>query len=129
MARKKRSKSRKQSTLNKIETKVYNILKTLGVTFKTQASVDRYNVDFLIEDKYIIECFGDFWHCNPQKYGPDFFNRGKKKTAQEIWQRDNCRKETFEKMGYKFLNLWESDLNGNIKIVRNKIKKLLQRGT
>lgn len=126
MARKKRFKSRKQSTLNKIETKVYNILKSLGVSFKVQTSVDRYNVDFLVEDKYIIECFGDFWHCNPQKYKPDFFNRGKKKTAEEIWQRDNCRKNTFEQLGYKFLNLWESELGGSCKSARKKIRWLLE---
>jgi len=45
------------------------------------------------------------------------------KTAEEIWERDNQRKEQFQKMGYKFLCLWESDIRENPKIVRSKIKK------
>lgn len=116
----------KKSTLNHIETEVYNILKALNVPFKVQATVDRYNVDFLVDDKYIIECYGDFWHCNPAKYSPDYFNRGKKKTAKEIWQRDLYRKETFEQLGYKFIHLWESQINNNSKKVRTLLKRYLK---
>lgn len=126
MARKKRFKSRKQSTLNKIETKIYNILNALNLSVKTNASIDKYSVDFLIENKYIIEVYGDFWHCNPKKYSAEYFNRGKRKTAQEIWQRDNCRKTLFESLGYTFISLWESDINTNIKSIRNKIKRMIR---
>lgn len=121
----KRKKLTKQS-LNNIETKVYDILTSLRVSFKIQANVDRYNVDFLVDDKYIIECYGDFWHCNPDKYPPDFFNRGKRKYAQDIWKRDECRKQHFEDTGYAFLSLWETDINKHPKKVRAKIKQLLR---
>ncbi len=103
------------------------MLKEMNVSFKIQTSIDKYNVDFLVEDKYIIEVYGDFWHCNPQKYSYDFFNRGKKKTAAQIWKRDECRKTHFESLGFKFLSLWESEINGNTKSVRNKIKKLINK--
>lgn len=116
----------KKSTLNHIETEVYNILKSLNVPFKAQATVGRYNVDFLVDDKYIIECYGDFWHCNPAKYSPEYYNRGKRKTAKEIWQRDSCRKETFEELGYKFIHLWESQINDNSKKVRTLLKRYLK---
>jgi very-short-patch-repair endonuclease len=112
-------------SLNNIEKKVYDILKDLNIAFKTQVTVDKYNVDFLVEDKYIIEVYGDFWHCNPQKYKKDYFNRGKKKTAAEIWERDAYRKKTFESSGYKFLHLWETEINSDMKLVRKKIKKLI----
>jgi G:T-mismatch repair DNA endonuclease (very short patch repair protein) len=126
MGRKPKNHNQQSINLNNIETKVYNILKSLKIPFKVHCQVDKYNVDFLIHDKYIIECYGDFWHCNPKKYASDYFNRGKKKTAEEIWSRDKCRKETFEKMGYKFLSLWESELNDPSNAARKKIKRLLE---
>lgn len=120
-------KSSNKSTLNNIETKIYNILNTLNFSIKTNAQIDKYNVDFLVNDKYIIEVYGDFWHCNPTKYSAEYFNRGKRKTAEEIWKRDECRKQLFESLGYTFLSLWESEINGNTKNVRNKIKKLISK--
>jgi very-short-patch-repair endonuclease len=119
-----RKNGKKVSSLNTIETKVATILESLNVPFEQQVSIDRYTVDFLIDKKYIVECYGDFWHCNPHQYTSSYFNRGKKKTAEEIWKRDMKRKEQFEKMGYKFLCLWESDIRNNPKIVRSKIKKI-----
>jgi len=113
-------------SLNKIESSVCNILTSLQVPFTTQTSVDKYNVDFLVDNKYIIECYGDFWHCNPNKYAPSYFNRGKKKTAAEVWERDHTRKMLFEEQGYKFLALWESDIAQHPKKVRMKIKKFLK---
>ncbi len=119
-----RKNGKKVSSLNTIETKVATILESLNVPFEQQVTIDRYTVDFLIDKKYIVECYGDFWHCNPHQYTSSYFNRGKKKTAEEIWKRDMKRKEQFEKMGYKFLCLWESDIRNNPKIVRSKIKKI-----
>jgi very-short-patch-repair endonuclease len=109
---------------NTIENKVEQILQSLNVPYQQQAVIDKYTVDFLIDGKYIVECYGDYWHCNPHQYTSSYFNKGKKKTAEEIWNRDMQRKEQFEKMGYKFLCLWENEINNNPKIVRSKIKKI-----
>lgn len=128
MSSKKKLKSRKQSispSLNNIETKVFNILKQLQLPVKTQVKLDKYTVDFLVDNKYVVEVYGDFWHCNPDKYSCEYFNRGKRKTAGEIWKRDACRKETFESQGYKFLSLWESEINKSPQLVRKKLKQLV----
>ncbi len=101
-----RKSGKKVSKVNTIETKVATILESMNVPFEQQVAIDKYTVDFLVGKKYIVECYGDFWHCNPHQYTSSYFNRGKKKTAQEIWERDTQRKEHFEKMGYKFLCLW-----------------------
>lgn len=119
-------KNNKQPKRNKIEETVSSILLRLNLPFEEQVTVDRYTVDFLIDDKYIVECYGDFWHCNPQHYTSSYFNKGKKKTAEEIWQRDMERKKKFEEMGYKFLCLWESDIRKDPKIVKSKIKKYIK---
>jgi very-short-patch-repair endonuclease len=107
---------------NTIEQKVANILSSMNIPFEEQVTIDKYKVDFLVDKKYIVECYGDFWHCNPHQYTSSYFNRGKKKTAEEIWQRDATRKEQFQKMGYKFLCLWENEIKNNPRIVRSKIK-------
>jgi len=108
---------------NKIEDKVAKILSSMNVPFEEQVTIDKYTVDFLVDKKYIVECYGDFWHCNPHQYTSSYFNKGKKKTAEEIWERDTQRKQQFEKMGYKFLCLWEHEINNNLKVVRSKIKR------
>lgn len=118
-------KIKKQQT-NKIEQTVSSILSRMNIPFEEQVAVDRYTVDFLVNNKYIVECYGDFWHCNPQQYTSSYFNKGKKKTAEEIWQRDMERKKKFEEMGYKFLCLWESDIRKDPKIVKSKIKKYIK---
>lgn len=118
-----RKSGKKVSKVNTIETKVATILESMNVPFEQQVAIDKYTVDFLVDKKYIVECYGDFWHCNPHQYTSSYFNKGKKKTAEEIWERDNQRKEYFQKMGYKFLCLWESDIKNSPKIVRSKIKK------
>lgn len=119
MARKKEI----RACVNTIEEKVSTMLTQLYLPFETQVSVDKYTVDFLVDKKYIVECYGDFWHCNPQQYTSSYYNRGKKKTAEEIWNRDMERKKTFEQLGYKFLCLWETDIRSSPKIVQSKIKK------
>jgi len=119
-----RSKKGKVAQGNTIEQKVATILESMHIPYEQQVTIDKYTVDFLVDKKYIVECYGDFWHCNPHQYTSSYFNRGKKKTAEEMWERDMKRKEQFEKMGYKFLCLWESDIRNNPKIVRSKIKKI-----
>lgn len=118
--------AKSRSSLNKIEQKVYDLLKALNVGFEPHVEIDKYNVDFLVNDRYIIECYGDFWHSNPNKYAPSYFNKGKRKTAQEIWARDADRKKKFEELGYKFLYIWEEEINTDIKKVRSKVKRYLR---
>ena len=118
-----RSKKGKVAQGNTIEQRVATILESLNIPYEQQVSIDKYTVDFLVDKKYIVECYGDFWHCNPHQYTSSYFNRGKKKTAEEIWERDTERKKKFEQMGYKFLCLWENDIRNNPKIVQSKIKK------
>jgi G:T-mismatch repair DNA endonuclease (very short patch repair protein) len=128
MSRKKRKPTNKKEVVKKksgIEEKVEKLIEKFDISYTDQACLGKYTVDFLVDDKYIIECYGDFWHCNPTKYTGSFFNKGSKKTAQEIWERDKKRKDELEKMGYKFLCLWESEINAATKLVYSKIKKFI----
>lgn len=130
---KKHHKSKKQlrpkprASRTKIEAKVAGFLDDMHIKYEQNRSVDRYNVDFLIKGKYIVECYGDFWHCSPKKYPPDYYKRVLGYTAQERWDRDKARQEVLEAQGYRFLVLWESEIkakNGP-ESCKTQIKQLL----
>jgi len=113
-------------SLNAIEQKMMGLLTAMNLSYESQATIDNYNVDFLIDGKYIVECYGDYWHCNPSRYAADYYNRGKKKTAAEIWKRDEQRKRELESMGYKVLYFWEHEINNNIKDIKATLKRYLR---
>ena len=123
MGRKKEVKQK--SSLNAIEQKMMSVLHSMNLSYESQATINNYNVDFLIDEKYIIECYGDYWHCNPSRYAADYYNRGKKKTAAEIWKRDEKRKRELESMGYKVLYFWEHEINNNIKDIKAALKRYI----
>jgi very-short-patch-repair endonuclease len=112
-------------SLNAIEQKMMGLLTAMNLSHESQATINNYTVDFLIDEKYIIECYGDYWHCNPAKYSAEYYNRGKKKTAAEIWKRDEQRKRELESMGYKVLYFWEHEINNNIKDIKATLKRYI----
>lgn len=78
--------------------------------------VGKYKPDYLNPDtNHIIEVYGDYWHCNPQTFGPDFYHPKLQKTAEEKWKADKHRKQILESMGYSVTVVWESDLDEFIK--------------
>ncbi|MBA7550674.1 hypothetical protein ES705_43197 [subsurface metagenome] len=84
-----------------------------------------YQCDILIPCiNLIIECDGDFIHCNPAKYSSDFvrFPKYETKTAKEIWDLDNARTRELIEKGFNVLRLWEFEVNEmDIKEFENKI--------
>lgn len=66
--------------------------------------------DFLdVDNKKIIEFYGDYWHCNPNKYIAESYNKSLHKYASEIWDRDEIRVDSLNMLGYDVLVIWESD--------------------
>ena len=121
----KSKKIKNKKGLTKIEGKVAQYLDCLGLKYKQNHGVGKYSVDFLVENKYIIECYGNYWHCNPQKYTPDFYNRGLKCEAHERWTKDQKRQEELEALGYQFLTLWENEITSAPKLCKTKVMQLL----
>jgi len=56
----------------------------------------------------VIECNGDYWHCNPSKCKSDYYNKLIHLTAQEIWDRDTKKIELLKKHGYEVDVIWEN---------------------
>ena len=64
---------------------------------------------FLPTDKIIIEFNGDYWHMNPNKYSPSDYNKTAHRTAEEIWKRDEEKRDDAISSGYRIFYIWESD--------------------
>ena len=119
------------------EVKIQNFLKTLGIEFFTHQYMKEikhaYQCDILIPSmNLVIECDGDFIHCNPARYSPDFVrypNSKDNQPAYVIWERDRLRTKELIEKGFKVLRLWEFEINEmSIKEFKNKIKIDWQNG-
>jgi len=58
--------------------------------------------------KMVVECHGDYWHCNPSKCSPEYYNKLVHLTAREIWDRDDEKRKLLESNGYTFQIVWEN---------------------
>ena len=117
-----------------IEIKIQNFLKKLRIEFFTHQYMQiehGYQCDILIPiqkgiiNKIIIECDGDFIHCNPDKYSPDFRrfpNTKGDEPASVIWEKDRIRTKELIEKGFKVLRLWEFKIKA-MKI--NEFKKII----
>jgi very-short-patch-repair endonuclease len=114
----------KKSSKTRIETIVRGILSALKVEFEQNVQLGRFNVDFLVED-LIVECQGDFWHCNPAIWVPDQYNASLRMTAREKWEKDGRRRMALEEKGYRFCAFWESEIRNDPDAVRSALKGLL----
>jgi hypothetical protein len=79
--------------------------------------------DILIDDKIILECQGDYFHCNPIKYSPDYYHVKRQKTAKEIWDIDANRKKFLIDSGYNIIYIWENDWMNRRKETEELINK------
>jgi len=68
----------------------------------------KYQFDFLIEQSFILEVHGDYWHANPKKYG-----KGKRpinKTQRFKIKRDKEKQAYAQQLGYKIFVIWENQV-------------------
>lgn len=80
--------------------------------------------DIIVDNKIIVEFYGDFWHAHHDKYkSDDIVHHGK--TAKEIRQHDVQRKKQLEKAGYIFHVVWEKDFDNDKNKVLKEIKTLI----
>lgn len=85
--------------------------------------------DILINNEIIIDCFGDYWHCNPEFYNKDYFHKQIRKTASEIWKYDNEKEEILKNNGYNVIRVWENDFTKNkitLDNIKNKIYEIYE---
>lgn len=67
---------------------------------------------YLPSHNLIIEYQGDYWHANPNKYSSGTFIRILKRgpvLVDDIWARDEQKREAAIQAGYKVAYIWESE--------------------
>ncbi len=79
----------------------------------TKCSVDIH----IPREKRVIECYGDYWHCNPNKCLPSYYNKSVHATAQEIWEKDALKVAKLKAAGYVVDVVWE---NSNKKLAHRE---------
>lgn len=72
---------------------------------------------------FILEYNGDYWHCNPKKYKPNYYHQVKGKTAKELWEYDKNKIDLIKSYGYNLEIVWESELKEDNTIINKLIKK------
>lgn len=99
---------------SKFSKQVYKILSSkysnIDTEFKIHDSTRSVWCDYIINDSIIVECYGDYWHCNPNKYHAEYYHSQIKKTAKEIWEYDTNRVNFINTHGYITICIWESDM-------------------
>ena len=107
---------------SKIELKIQDFLTLLKIEFLTHKYMNiknGYQCDVFIPvqegipQKIVIECDGDFFHCNPNKYSEDFVlfpNTKNTKTAKERWKLDDSRTNQLIEKGFKVIRIWEHEI-------------------
>jgi len=70
--------------------------------------VQRFVDIYIPSIKKAIECQGDYWHCNPSKFRPDYYNKLVHMTANDIWKRDAAKRELLKMAGYDIEVVWEN---------------------
>ena len=87
--------------LNGSKIKIGGTNYTVGVKNRV---LERFKVDFLINDDIIVECDGDYWH-----------------NLSNIKEKDKIRDKILTENGYKVFRFWEHEINDNVSNCINRI--------
>lgn len=80
--------------------------------------------DVRIDDKIIVEFYGNYWHANPKMFKKnDIVHHNLK--AIDIWKNDKERIKVLKSNGFKVFIIWQDEYQNNEnKCIDNLIKKL-----
>ncbi|HRW21234.1 MAG TPA: hypothetical protein P5509_04620 [Bacteroidales bacterium] len=72
------------------------------------------------QNKKCIEFNGNYYHANPTMYAPNYFNKKRQQTAQEIWKSDFEKLQRLEADGFEIKVVWESEFTENPETIINE---------
>lgn len=106
---------------------LHDKIKDLG--YETHVVIGAMCVDECHKElKIVIEYNGDYWHCNPETWKPDDYNKAIKMFAKDKWHSDFKRKMMLKKIGYRVIVVWESewikDRDKCLKYIINKTNEI-----
>lgn len=125
---------KKSHTLNNIkmnlnEYVVGSILNDLSINWSYEKKIDvganSLYPDFIIDNKFVIECYGTYWHADPRKFSENDIFFGKY-TARDIWNMDSQRVDKLKNIGYKVLIVWEEDIHNDSNKIIEQIRSFYE---
>ena len=85
-----------------------------------------YNCDIVLEaEKIVIEYYGDYWHCNPNRFAAHDYNKRLHCTADVRWQKDELKKAYLESLGFTYIVVWEYSWKNNTEDAKENIKCIM----
>lgn len=82
--------------------------------------------DIIVNNKYIIEYNGDYWHANKNIFPNDDTIVGRiNKSAGDIRERDNEKYNIYKNRGYITIVIWDSEWHAQKEIIKSKLKQIL----
>lgn len=118
--------SKKGNRISTFQKEVGNFLASLvtsitdEVPFKTGDTI--YFIDYIINKSIVLECFGDYWHCNPTVFSENYFHKQVLLTAKDIWKKDKQKIDALERKFKKVIVVWERDWREDQENVKRYLK-------
>lgn len=98
-----------------IEYFIEQFLVILKIPFKKQFKLNKYRLDFLVNN-LVIEAYGTFWHCDPRVYAkPHYLSQ------ENSIKNDRNKEKLIKSKGYDLLIVWEKDINEHPEKVKTDI--------
>lgn len=112
-----------------LEKRIQLLLLELKIIFTTQFKICNYYFDISVANTNIIlEINGDYWHGNPIKYEANdllSFPNGYV-LVEDLWKKDENKKNVATKEGYKVFYLWESEIQkSSNEDLKSKLRKII----
>ena len=73
----------------------------------------------------MIEYYGDYWHCNPNRFAAHDYNKRLHCTADVRWQKDELKKAYLESLGFTYIVVWEYSWKNNTEDAKENIKCIM----
>lgn len=114
--------SEQQRFVSKPQQKLFDVLfLKFGNRVKLEQSIAWYVADILIDEKFVIEVDGDFYHCN-EVLG--FFPKHKIQKRNLI--NDKNKNKFLLKNGYTLLRFWQSEIDTDMNDVLLRIENVIK---
>ena len=109
---------------SKGQSEIVDFLKENNYIVEEEYIVEGRPFDFKVND-LLVEFNGTYWHLDPRLYERDYYDKSRQVLAEDIWKRDNDKKNIAIKNGYRFLTIWQKDFEENKnETLKNLIKTI-----
>lgn len=108
--------------MTKPHKKIDSLLDEMGIFHKNEIRFGKYTMDIILSNTKGIEIMGRYWHKDSRYYSKDIFTSLRNKILIE---KDIRKNKKMKEVRMEILYLWEDDINNNLDLCRQLIKKFI----